>query len=495
MLFLALVVLRLANAFLIRTFFQPDEFFQSLEPAHALVYGYGYLTWEWREALRSALHPLVYAGAYKLALAVLPENLAVAVAPKVVGALIAATTDLYVYKFALAYWRRQSVARAALALSIASSWNWYVSTRAFSNNLETMLTAVALAAWPWHRFQLGQLLYACAFGVASCVVRPTNALLWGYLGTLVVAKNINYASRLGRLAVALAVVVALVLGASALADRLFYRRWTFPLWTFVEFNVVRNLLIFYGAAPWHFYIGQGVPLMLMGYLPFFVAALSASELVGATAFVVAAFSAIAHKEFRFLQPVYPIMLVLTARPVDQWLHKARKWPKVCAVSAVVVLHVCAAYFFTRVNEVGEISVVHYLRDTPDVSSVGFLTPCHSTPWHSTLHRPDLVANLWFLTCEPPLHLAQGTLDAVKAYRDELDQFFDDPIGFVQVKLADESARPSHLVIFEPMESVLGEFLHDARYTECRRFFNSYSHWDLRRCGDIIVYCRHEANGR
>lgn len=31
-----------------KTFFQPDEFYQSLEPAHRLVWGTGYETWEWR---------------------------------------------------------------------------------------------------------------------------------------------------------------------------------------------------------------------------------------------------------------------------------------------------------------------------------------------------------------------------------------------------------------------------------------------------------------
>lgn len=31
-----------------QTFFQPDEFYQAYEPAHQLVFGTGYLTWEWR---------------------------------------------------------------------------------------------------------------------------------------------------------------------------------------------------------------------------------------------------------------------------------------------------------------------------------------------------------------------------------------------------------------------------------------------------------------
>lgn len=42
---LALAV-RVLIAVLTRSFFQPDEYFQSLEVAHHLVFGYGALTWE-----------------------------------------------------------------------------------------------------------------------------------------------------------------------------------------------------------------------------------------------------------------------------------------------------------------------------------------------------------------------------------------------------------------------------------------------------------------
>lgn len=47
-LFLLLLLLRVANAALTRTFFQPDEYWQSLEIAHSAVWGWGYRTWEWR---------------------------------------------------------------------------------------------------------------------------------------------------------------------------------------------------------------------------------------------------------------------------------------------------------------------------------------------------------------------------------------------------------------------------------------------------------------
>lgn len=39
--FLFLVAFRLVNALCVRTFFQPDEFFQSLEPAWQIAFGHG----------------------------------------------------------------------------------------------------------------------------------------------------------------------------------------------------------------------------------------------------------------------------------------------------------------------------------------------------------------------------------------------------------------------------------------------------------------------
>lgn len=55
---LALFV-RILIALSTRTFFQPDEYFQSLEPAYHYVFGYGHLTWEWLapNPIRSIIYP------------------------------------------------------------------------------------------------------------------------------------------------------------------------------------------------------------------------------------------------------------------------------------------------------------------------------------------------------------------------------------------------------------------------------------------------------
>jgi len=44
-------VFRCMNSLLVRTAFNPDEYWQSLEVAHNLVFGYGHLTWEWAQGL------------------------------------------------------------------------------------------------------------------------------------------------------------------------------------------------------------------------------------------------------------------------------------------------------------------------------------------------------------------------------------------------------------------------------------------------------------
>jgi len=84
LLFAICACFRILNALAIRTYFNPDEYWQSLEVAYRLVFGTQscviepsvggsladvacYTTWEWHPslAIRGYLHPLLFAVAYK----------------------------------------------------------------------------------------------------------------------------------------------------------------------------------------------------------------------------------------------------------------------------------------------------------------------------------------------------------------------------------------------------------------------------------------------
>ena len=62
------VSVRVSIALATRTFFQPDEYFQSLEVAHHAVFGYGQLTWEWLapKPIRSIVYPALNIPVYWL---------------------------------------------------------------------------------------------------------------------------------------------------------------------------------------------------------------------------------------------------------------------------------------------------------------------------------------------------------------------------------------------------------------------------------------------
>ncbi len=62
------IAIRVLIALATRTFFQPDEYFQSLEVAHHAVFGYGQLTWEWLspKPIRSIVYPALNIPVYWL---------------------------------------------------------------------------------------------------------------------------------------------------------------------------------------------------------------------------------------------------------------------------------------------------------------------------------------------------------------------------------------------------------------------------------------------
>jgi phosphatidylinositol glycan class B len=147
-------------------------------------------------------------------------------------------------------------------------------------------------------------------------------------------------------------------------------------------------------------------------------------------------------------------------------------------------------------------------------SVGFLMPCHSTPWRSHLVFPSIEA--WALSCEPPLGLNETQK---KVYLDEADQFYENPTNFLQTHMAGglwhiprrpsyqslsppqpiqahpQSSRkeymhewPDYLVFFAQLEPTMRTTLRSSSYSECWRTWNTAWHDDSRRKGDIVVWC-------
>lgn len=186
---------------------------------------------------------------------------------------------------------------------------------------------------------------------------------------------------------------------------------------FLEFNLVQSLSVFYGSNPWHYYLSQGLPLLLTSFLPVTVYALysflnrspmehgtaAGFQLASTIVLVTSMYSLISHKEFRFIYPLLPILHVLSAAKFENlgWKKSTKKWVLV----GMILLNIPFAWYSTQVHQRGVVDVVEWLRKTgnPDSlekwGSVGFLMPCHSTGWRSSVMGDG---EMWALGCEPPI---------------------------------------------------------------------------------------------
>ncbi|KAK4896581.1 glycosylphosphatidylinositol anchor biosynthesis [Elasticomyces elasticus] len=583
-----LLALRLVNALSVQTFFQPDEYFQSLEPAWQIAFGKdagAWITWEWREHLRSSLHPMLFAAVYRsaaqlcdlLQMAGSSRTVTLLAAPKMFQACIAATGDFFTWTLACKLFGHASHASfATLAMTAFSPWQFHCSVRTFSNSLETTLTIAALHYWPWQWSLVTEkskvkppqsntgldtpktmqqfksipeptsnavtdtsfltsapagLYMSLSLAAVACILRPTNIMIWAAIAICLLGRNIDLQKTTTLLS------SAVLCGGGVLAftlslDWAYYGEWVFPPFKFLYFNIVQAVSGFYGHNRIDYYLTEGLPLLLTTTLPFAAIGLWQSLRPGMdrtilrgyverqTRFVLAvaiittvlAMTMISHKEMRFIYPLLPMLHILAARPVASFFGSVpANRVKLGLILFLLIINICIAGYVTLVHQRGVIDVMHYLRREQEGRmlgngsnvTVGFLMPCHSTPWRSHLVYPEIKA--WALTCEPPLDLS---VEERRRYEDEADVFYNHPMSWIndnakdrksisttisevlEPRVGDEARRswPEYLVFFEHLEAIMSTVLQETRYEECWRTFNTQWHDDGRRRGDVVVWC-------
>lgn len=509
--FTVILAIRIVNSLTIQTFFQADEYWQSLEPAHKAIFGYGSLTWEWHYGLRSYLHPLLYMLPYwiirNLNLESSIEYNYVLIAPKIVNALIASIGDYYLYHLMIKKLNNKNnnnLAKLICFLSLLSPWNWYCWCRSFANSLELTLTIVSL--YYLYSNQIISCLFIAAF---TCLIRPTNSIIWiFYLPKLFWKKPINILYSI--------MIAFFVLSFDSLLNYYFYSNWKLPLWNFFKFNVFDSLSSFYGTSRLDFYFFQAIPILLLNYLPFFINGFISSydkEFKYLLLFYISIFTLIPHKEFRFIYPLMPILLYFSAIGLLNISNKVSTNITKLIILITIIISTLLSYYFTQIHEIGELQITNLIHNkviddnSNELINIGFLTPCHSTPFQSHIHLSDNLAKIWFLTCEPPLpsNLLPGS--NIENYMDESDYFYDNPLLFLKNNFPhlkdfgnnsqNNSPKtsqwphewPNYLIIYDNLwydeNNHIKEYLeNDYKIDEI--LWNSLGHWDNRREGNILL---------
>ncbi|CAF4952602.1 unnamed protein product [Pieris macdunnoughi] len=404
--FSIILLLRVLSVFLVITWYVPDEYWQTLEVAHKQAFGYGALTWEWQKGIRSYLYPSIVSVFYSvLKFASLDYPEVVVVTPRILQAILSAFADYRFYKW--------TGGRKWALFLILTCWFWfYTASRTLLQTFETDLVAIALSVFP---FKAGKLAYYeqednrwIWLAVLSVFVRPTSAPLWLVLGmynlfTTNQGKFLFFKNYLP---------ISLIAGGSLVAlDTYMYGRLIITPWEFFKFNVLQDIGSFYGTHPWHWYLTQGIPAVLGVTLPLVLWGIvsvlrrhkeNKTGVVLLTAAVVhlGIHSCIAHKEFRFVLPLLPVLLYLAQDVVVPWSRKAKRWQLYSLAAVILLGNAVPAAYFGSVHQAGTTRVMALLREAipHNRSSVLFLMPCHSTPLYSHLHTNVSVRHL---DCSPP----------------------------------------------------------------------------------------------
>nr|XP_033775631.1 GPI mannosyltransferase 3 isoform X1 [Geotrypetes seraphini] len=473
---------RTLNCFLVQTSFVPDEYWQSLEVAHRMVFNYGYLTWEWNEGLRGYTYPLVFASIYKILDLLNSDKVQLLIwAPRLAQALLSALADVKIYSF-LRRLQNAETAKWVYFCQLCSWFTWYCCTRTLTNTMETVLTIFTLYYYPIQGSKTKSNCKYLTLVALAFVIRPTAVILWI---PLLVCHFLHELKKLDLLLQYCVPIGLVTLGISAMIDRVYFGKWTLVQLNFLRFNVLQDVATFYGSHPWHWYLTQGFPVIMGTHLPFFIhGCLLAPKkywiLLGAVAWTLLIYSLFSHKEFRFIYPVLPLCMVFCGFS----LKHLKTWKK-AAVSFLVFSNLIPALYTGLIHQRGTLDVMTHIQQlcrtkgsTAATTSVFFLMPCHSTPFYSHVHCQ---LQMSFLECPPDLAENDN-------YIDEADIFYMSPLAWLRAEFYNETLLPTHLVIFNVLEQEITPFLVSSNYMKAETFFHTHLP-DGRTGSHIYVYER------
>jgi len=468
------ISIRLLAAIITQTYFVPDEYWQSTEVAHRNVFGYGYITWEWKEQIRSYLYPFIfelYFGCLKITQ--LDFKIFIVKGPHIIQALISSIADISLFDFTFKYFKCKQTATYTFLLNLTSWFVFYTCSRTLSNTAAMCFISLGLSYFPlnwmtddphyidkYYTPRRNSLTLCLLYGGISCILRPPSLIIWCLLMVSYLYENHrHWKGLIWSILNVFPVLFLLLFG----IDYYYYGVFTFTHWNFLQINIFHNINIFYGAHPVNWYFTQGLPVVYATHLVFIIIGViynSYKRLFYVAVVYVIVLSFIPHKEFRFLLPIFPLLLPYAGYGVTKLFSKlSEKW-KMFTITALLFLNVLLASYFCTIHQGGVVRIINHLSTTADnESSVLFIMPCHSTPYYSYLHRN---IPMRFLTCHPSND---------KYYVEEAEIFYNNPLKWLSKEV--EQHTYSHVVMFNTFNMSLQNHLLQYGFLKKQSFFHSH----------------------
>jgi hypothetical protein len=382
------MVLRVSEALKTSSLAHPDEIFQTLEPAHRLAYGYGVVTWEWRDGIRSWVFPAFLAGIMRATDWMGSHSAGYLHGVACSLSLISLTTIWFGFMWAK---RTSGMTAAIIAAGCCAIWYQLVDFggRALTEVVAThlLLPGLYLGVYGEGLPERKRLFLAGIFCGAALSLRiqltPAIAFAVFYFCRADWRKRI--------IPVALGLMVPIL--AFGIVDML---TWSYPFQSFVRYfwvNVVEGRSAAYGVEPWYWYfvilLGTMGPMLI-----FAVVGVRQSPFLGCVALIIfVSHSVLSHKEVRFVYPLVPIVITLAALGIAEMesmftsVHASRATVAGGLAICVLASFLLAPQFPYWAKDSGAIIAFDRLSQDSELCGLGiYAVPWFNTGGYAHLHR-------------------------------------------------------------------------------------------------------------
>jgi hypothetical protein len=400
------VVLRLQPILFVPSMNWGDEVFQTVEPAHRMVFGYGLMTWEFQLDMRSWLLPGAIAGLMQLG-RVLGDGPEYHLAAIAVGlGILAAAPVVCAFLWSRRWFGLAGGFTAAAAIAVAPELV-YFGARALNEVVAAHLLVIALyLIEPGHPVGDRRRLFAAGLllGLLSLLrlqLAPAAVLvaLWSGLH--------DWRRRWPAL-------IGGGLAAAAIGAMVDWLTLGYPfasIWRNLFYNIHLGVSSGFSVEPWYFYLLGELGVWLAA-APFVLLLIGIGArrmplLLAAALVIFAVHMAVPHKEYRFIYPAIVLLMILAAMGVGELTARATEWamarglrrPVATGLGALVLTAgwgalalnawSAGALSLLRYRAHDELLAMAYVRDLPGVCGVGMYG---DEAWvryggYSHLHRP------------------------------------------------------------------------------------------------------------
>ncbi|KAK4821366.1 hypothetical protein QYF61_018904, partial [Mycteria americana] len=470
------VALRTLNCFLVQTSFVPDEYWQSLEVAHRMVFKYPWQcqrppamaiafcgpegTWPrfpsfvppLRDcgvtaavsrvggALGGYSYPLIFASIYKALQLLAKDDVQLLIwVPRLAQAVLAAFADVKLYSL-VQHLENAETAKCVYFCQLCSWFTWYSCTRTLTNTMETLLTIFALSYYPIKGSKMGNSCKYLALIALAIVIRPTAVIPWIPL----VFSHFLQEQRKADLILHNCIPVGLVtVGTSLIIDRVFFGE-------LLVFTL--DLYLIPPSPPSNLPVGTGSAELL--------------EIQRAA-------------EFGNVLRISSLALVLHSGTTSHlgypsaflysWLCASTK--KVSHLSNGSDLDSVGLQVISpKTDAFNFLAIVLYLFSYSTLSHKEFRFIYPVLPFcmvfcgkHCHVHCP---LKMRFLQCPPDL-------TGNESYIDEADVFYSNPLGWLNKEFYNDTLLPSHLIFFSVLEQEISSFLALRGYEKTATVFHTH----------------------